>query len=203
MPESRLPRPHGLPSPGLLETMAAGGLPPSIILTHLITPIATTPGPTADGATTPQIHAALQQRGLLPGTPLVDTGVLDADLFVQSRDDDGVDLLGPTRLDSHGQAQAGAGCDAQHCQSVGDRPHAPCPAGQTRISWTPALANRQHAVMKVKCSTQECRGCDPVTPWSRSPKPSARRTLTSRPQPHYQALQAARQREATAAFRAE
>jgi hypothetical protein len=67
----------------------------------------------------------------------------------------------------------------------------------------PALANRQPAVMKVKCSTQECRGCDPVTPCSRSPKPSARRTLTIRPQPHYQALQAARQREATAAFRAE
>ena len=45
--------------------------------------------------------AALQQRGLLPGAHIVDTGFLDADLFVQSRDDYGVDLLGPTRLDAH------------------------------------------------------------------------------------------------------
>jgi len=37
-------------------------------LPHLITHIETTPGPTADGATTPTIHAALQQRDLLPGT---------------------------------------------------------------------------------------------------------------------------------------
>jgi transposase len=55
-------------------------------LPHLITHIDTTPGPTADGVATPQIHAALEQRGLLPGAHLVDTGFLDADLFVQSRD---------------------------------------------------------------------------------------------------------------------
>jgi transposase len=85
-------------------------------LPHLITPIETTPGPTADGAATPRIHAALEPRGLLPGTHLVDTGFLDADLFVQSRDDDGVALLGPTRLDDHWQAREGAGVDVQHCQ---------------------------------------------------------------------------------------
>jgi len=33
-------------------------------LPHLITHVETTPGPTADGAATPQIHAALAQRGL-------------------------------------------------------------------------------------------------------------------------------------------
>jgi hypothetical protein len=60
-----------------------------------------TPGPTADGATTPKIHAALEQRSLLPGTHIVDTGFLDADLFVKRQDDYGVDLLGPTRLDDH------------------------------------------------------------------------------------------------------
>src|SRR5262245_11902930 len=65
-------------------------------LPHLITHIETTPGPASDGAATPKIHAALEQRGLLPGTHIVDTGFLDADLFVKSWDDDGVDLLGPT-----------------------------------------------------------------------------------------------------------
>jgi transposase len=128
-------------------------------LPHLITHIETTPGPTADGATTPQIHAALQQRGLLPGTHIVDTGFLDADLLVQSRDDYGVDLLGPTRLDDHWQAQAGAGFDAQHFRIDWDRQHATCPAGKTGISWPPAVDNRGHAVIKVKFSTKDCRPC--------------------------------------------
>jgi transposase len=51
-------------------------------------------GPAADGAVTPKIHTALQQRGLLPGTHIVDIGFLDAELRVESRDDYGVDLLG-------------------------------------------------------------------------------------------------------------
>jgi transposase len=158
---------------------------------------------TADGAATPQIHATLQQRGLLPGTHSVDTGFLDAALFVSSRDDYGVDLLGPTRLDYHWQARAGAGFDAQHFHIDWDRQHATCPAGKTRISWTPAIDNRKNAVMKVKCSTKDCRRCDHVTPCLRSQKRYARRTLTIRPQPQYQALQTARQREATEAFQAE
>jgi transposase len=70
-------------------------------LPHLITHVETTSGPTADGAATPKIHAALQRRGLLPGTHIVDTGFLDAELLVKSQDDYGVDLLGPTRLDYH------------------------------------------------------------------------------------------------------
>jgi transposase len=76
-------------------------------LPHLITNGETTIGPAADGAATPKRHAALQQRGLLPGTHIVDTGFLDAELFVDSRDDDGVDLLGPTRLDDQGKPAKG------------------------------------------------------------------------------------------------
>jgi transposase len=172
-------------------------------LPHLITNIETTPGPASDGATTPTIHAALEQRGLLPGTHIVDTGFLDADLFVRSRDDYGVDLLGPTRLDYHWQAREGAGFDVQHFQIDWDRQHARCPTGKTSISWTPAADNRGNAVIKVKFSSTDCRRCDHVAQCIRSQKRYPRRTLTIRPQPQYQALQAARQREATEVFQAE
>jgi transposase len=114
-----------------------------------------------------------------------------------------VDLLGPTRLDDHGQARAGAGVDAQHFQSEWTQQPATCPAGKTRISWTPAIDTRKNAVMKVKCSTKDGRRCHHVTPCIRSQKRDARRTRTIRPQPQYQALQTARQREATEAFQAE
>jgi transposase len=172
-------------------------------LPHLITHIETTPGPTADGGATPKIHAALQQRDLLPSTHIVDTGFLDAELLVKSRDDYGVDLLGPTRLDYHWQAREGAGFDAQHFQIDWDQQHAICPAGQTSTGWMPTIDNRGNPVIQVKFATKDCRRCEHLAHCIRSTKRYPRRTLTIRPQPQYQALRAARQREATDAFRAE
>ena len=172
-------------------------------LPHLITNVETTIGPSADGAATPTIHTALQRRGLLPGTHLVDTGFLDAELLVESRDDYGVDLLGPTRLDDPWQAREGAGFDAQHFQIDWEREQATGPVGKTSTGWTPAVDNRGTAVIKVKFSTTDCRRCAKLSQCVRSQKRYPRRTLTIRPQPPYQALQAARQREATDVFRAE
>jgi hypothetical protein len=172
-------------------------------LPHLITHVDTTPGPTADGAAPPTIHAALQQRDLLPGTHSVDTGVLDAELFVESRNDYGVNLLGPTRHDYHWQAREGAGFDVQHFPIKRDQQQATCPAGKTRISWTPAVDNRLNAVIKVKFSSKDCRRCDHIAQCVRSKKRHPRRTLTIRPQPYDQALQSARQQEVTDAFQAE
>jgi Transposase DDE domain len=146
---------------------------------------------------------APKRRGLLPGTPIGDTGVLDAELLVESQDQYGVDLLGPTRLDDHWQARAGAGFDAQHFQIDGDQHHATCPAGKTSTGWTPAIDNRGNPVITVRFSTRDGRHCDQLAQCVRSTKRDPRRTLTIWPQPHYQALQAARQREATAAFQAE
>jgi transposase len=172
-------------------------------LPHLITNVETTIGPAADGAAPPQIHAALQQRDLLPRTHIVDTGFLDAELLVDSREDYGVELLGPTRLDYHWQARAGAGFDAQHFQIDWAQQHATCPAGKVSTGWTPAVDDRGNAVIKVKFSTKDCRRCDHIAQCIRSKKRYPRRTLTIRPQPQYQALQAARQREATPQFQAE
>ena len=114
-----------------------------------------------------------------------------------------MELLGPTRLDDPWPAREGAGFDVQHFQSDGDQQHAPCPAGKTSLSWTPALDNRQNAVIKVQCSSTDCRRCAHVAQCLRSKQRDPRRTLTIRPQPHYQALQTARQREATEAFQTE
>jgi transposase len=172
-------------------------------LPHLITHVETMIGPAADGAATPKIHAALQQRDLLPGTHIVDTGFWDAALLVESREHYGVDLLGPTHLDYHWQAQEGGGFDAQHFQVDWAQQRATCPAGKANISWTPAIDNRRNAVIKVKFSSKDCRRCDHLSQCIHSKKPYPRRTLTIRPQPQYQALQTARQREATEAFQTE
>jgi transposase len=80
-----------------------------------------------------------------------------ADLLVRSPERYDVELLGPTRLDAHGHAREGAGFEAPHFQRDGDRQHAICPAGKTRISWTPAVDRRGHAGIQVKVSTKAGR----------------------------------------------
>ena len=127
---------------------------------HLIPTSETTIGPAADGPATPKLHTARQPRTLQPGTHIVETGFLDAARLVGSRHDDGVDLLGPTRLDDHWQARERTGFDAKPIQIDGDQPHATCPAGQVSTGWTPAVDQRGHAVLKVTCSTRKCRHCD-------------------------------------------
>ena len=57
---------------------------------HLITHVATTAGPVADGEVTPRIHQALERKGVLPAAHIVDTGYLDAELLVTSQRDYGI-----------------------------------------------------------------------------------------------------------------
>jgi len=98
---------------------------------HLMTPVATTAGPVSDGAATPRIHQALKRPGLLPRTPSVDTGDLDAELLVTSQREYRVDRLGPLRADGQWHARAAPGVDASHFQSDGEQPRATCPGGST------------------------------------------------------------------------
>jgi transposase len=169
---------------------------------HLITHVATTPAPVADGALTPTVHEALLDRALLPRQHLVDTAYLDAELMVTSRRDYGVDLVGPARPDVKWQARAGTGFEAANFTVDWARRQATCPAGRTSISWTPAIDNRTNAVIKIKFSGTDCGACPSraqcLDPRRRTTYP--RRTLTVRPEAQYLALQAARARQGTAAF---
>jgi transposase len=171
-------------------------------LPHLVTQVETMTGPIADGDATPVIHTNLERRGLLPHTHLVDTGYLDAKLLVSSQQDYAVDLFGPTRPNMHWQARAGEGFDIQHFRVDWEKQQATCPEGRTSVSWTPAVDNRHTKVIKIKFATKDCRSCLSRTRCVRSENPHPRRTITVQPQAPYEALQAARQREGTAAFAA-
>jgi DDE family transposase len=166
---------------------------------HLITHVETTAGPVSDGAATPRIHQALARQGLLPTTPIVDTGSLDAELLVTSQREYNVDLLGPLRADCKWQAQAAQGFAASHFQIDWEQQRATCPNGYTSVSWTPAVDDRTHEVVKIKCSMKDCQPCASRVPCTRA----KRRTLTMRRQAHHVALQAARARETSAAYTAE
>jgi transposase len=169
---------------------------------NLITHVETTPAPVADGALTAAIHAALAGKQLLPAEHLVDTGYLDAELLAASRQDYGVDLVGPTRPDVKWQARAGQGFAAEDFRVDWEHQRAICPAGRSSSSWTPAVDNRKNAVIKITFSETDCTPCPGragcISPQARRKLP--RRSLTIRPEAQYHALRAARQRERSPGF---
>ena len=169
---------------------------------NLITHVATTPAPVADGEVTPRVHEDLRRKDLLPAVHLVDTGFLDAELIVASEQDYGVELLGPTRPDVKWQAKEGTGFDVQRFAIDWEREQATCPAGKTSIGWTPAVDKRVNRVIKIKFSSKDCRACASRPLCLRSTKKYARRTITIRRREAYQALQARRAEEATPGYAA-
>jgi transposase len=166
---------------------------------HLITHVETTAAPVADAEATTLIHAALNEKQLLPHLHIVDTGYLDAELLVTSKQQHGVELLGPTRLDYRWQARAGQGFDAGSFVIDWEQQQALCPMGQRSRSWSPVIDQRNNAVIKIKFSERDCQACTRRIDCTRA----TRRTITVRPHEQHLSLQAARQREQTEAYKAE
>jgi transposase len=163
---------------------------------HLITHVETTPAPVADGDMTPVIHEGLQAKGLLPGKHLADTGYVDAELFVQSRQQYQVDLVGPTRADYHWQARAGQGFAADNFRVDWEQGRMTCPEGKLSIGWSPAVDKGHNHVIKVKFSAKDCGACPSKEQCTRG----TRRLVTIRPREQYEALGLARLREGTAEY---
>jgi len=162
---------------------------------NLITHVETTSAPTADGEVTPRVHRALQARGLLPQVHVVDTGFLDAELLVVSRQDYGVELLGPTRKDQRWQARAADGFGAEHFVVDWARRQAICPEGHASTEWVPRVDNRGNDSIYVRFSATDCGPCPSRQRCTRSAAHPPRRSLALRPQPQYEALRQRREQE--------
>jgi transposase len=172
-------------------------------LPNIITDVQTAPAPVADGDATPLIHEALDRKDLLPGTQIVDTGYLDAELLAESKKKYGVDLFGPTRPDYKWQAREKTGFEAAAFTIDWENEVATCPEGKTSISWTPAIDGQDNKVVKIKFSGKDCMPCPSRESCIRSAKEYKRRTVTVRIEEHYESLKMAREREGTEDFLAE
>ena len=167
---------------------------------NLITNVETTHAAVSDDdAVTETVHSSLAERGVLPGTHIADTGFVNSELFVVSKEDYGIELIGPTRGDNHWQAKAGNGFAARDFLIDWEQQHATCPEGKASISWTPAIDRFKNNVVKIKFSMKDCQVCPSRAKCTRS----KRRTITVRPQKQHEALVAGRQREQTEAYKAE
>ncbi len=164
---------------------------------HLIVHTETTAATTPDWAMAEPIHTALATLDALPSRHVVDGGYVDADAIVTSRTRHDVELFGPVPLENSWQAKAACGFDLSHFEIDWQGQTVRCPTGQLSRSWTSTRDRFGQEVIYVKFAAADCLVC----PSHEECTQARARSLTFRPQALYLALQSARQRQSTAAFK--
>jgi transposase len=164
----------------------------------LITQVLTTPAPTHDRVLGPIIHRDLAPRDLLPRTPRLDRGCVDADLLVTAHTPPQLDVLGPPFGSYSRQQREGAGDDLQACIVDWEAAPARCPQGHLRGHWRPGHEGSGGSVIRLRCDGATCRACP--TRRACTSAQGAPRQLTVRWHADHEASQAARQRQAPADF---
>jgi transposase len=167
----------------------------------LITHVITTPATTPDCVMGPTIHHALAQRDLLPGTHLLDGGYVDADCLVTAQRHHQIDVIGPAFGSYSWQHQTGQGYGLQAFVLDWEAQQAHCPQGHTNVHWRPGHDVSGDPVIRIRFDGATCRAC-PTRRMCTAAK-DAPRQLTVRTQAHHEAIQAARQRQETAEFKAQ
>ena len=166
---------------------------------HLVTQVESTTATGTDYDTLPPIQQDLARRDLLPAEHFVDGGYVDAEHLVTSHEQ-GIDLVGPASENQNWQGRAGQGFDLGHFAIDWDARQATCPRGQRSVKWKPSHDQRRQPVIYVEFARAACLACPCRGQCTRAAVNP--RSLTLRPQAQYEALQAARARQQTDAFKA-
>src|SRR5215831_13760102 len=165
-----------------------------------ITQVLTTPATTQDSVMGPTIQQDLAGRDLLPGTHLLDSGYVDADLLVTAQTQHQIDVVGPPFGSYSRQRLAGQGDDLQAFVIDWEAQQAHCPQGHTSVNWRPGHDVSGDPVIRIRFDGATCRTCP--TRLACTSARGAPRQLTVRLQTHHEALQTARQRQETPEFTA-
>jgi transposase len=118
---------------------------------------------------------------------------------MDSRQDYGVDLFGPTRPDYRWQAQAKEGFAAQFFNYNWHKQEVICPEGKISTSRSSYTTPSGVETVKIKFAQKDCIVCPS---WSKCTT-STTGTITLRKEEHHLALLAARERETTRAYKKE
>lgn len=168
-------------------------------LPHLITHVETTDATITDMEQTEAIHQALQERGLSPSEHLLDAGYVDAGIILHSRDQHGIEVIGPVSQNNQWQAKAGDGYDVSSFSIDWQQQKATCPQGKESVKWTPRTDQHGHPKIAIRFGLQDCRDCPARALCTRSAR--APRILAVRTQAEFEILQSSRQHQQTETFR--
>lgn len=166
---------------------------------NLITNVQTTPAPVSDFDLLPVIHTQLAARGLLPDEHIVDSGYMTSDHVVTSQKEHGVDLVGPIASDTSWQGKSQTGFDAATFSINWEARTATCPQGRTSVLWMPGQDRHTRPIINIRFARTDCLAC--ATREKCTHSPTEPRMLTVRTQECHEALQAARRRQLTEAYK--
>jgi transposase len=145
------------------------------------------------------VHEELARRDVLPQTHIVDAGYVDAGAIVESREQHGIELLGPVSKNNQWQAKAGKGYDQSGCSVDFESKEATCPQGQKSVHWLERTDQHGHPNLLIRFDLKTCRECPCRSLCTRAQnKP---RLLTIRSKEEFLQLQRIRQLQGTEAFR--
>lgn len=158
---------------------------------RLITHVQTSPATEPDCVTLPLIHEALEQKGVVPQTHLVDSGYISVANVVDSHQNMGIQLIGPVRPDSSWQAKSPDAYDISLFDIDWQAHSVICPQGSTSRVWSQTSDAQGQSYISVRFNKQECLGC-PVRELCTRSKAEARALKLQPSQDLHEALQLAR-----------
>ena len=167
---------------------------------HLITQVTTTLATTSDFVMGEPIEQDLADRDLLPGSHLVDSGYVVAELLVTGPGKHQIDVVGPPLGSSSRQHRENLGYDLHAFVIDWEAQQAICPQGHRSVKWTPGPSPSGLPVMRIRFNKATCLAC-PMRSACTSSKEAARQ-ITVKPQAQYEAIEAARRRQETEAYKA-
>src|SRR4051794_24508265 len=126
---------------------------------------------------------------------LVDAAYVDAELLVRSREDHGIDLVGPPRGNPSWQGKVEGGHTIDRFEVDWDAERVRCPQGKLSSAWSPQVDHAGTPYVSVMFRPTDCGAC-PARPLCTRAKHGVRH-LKLQPRAEYEALRAARGRLAT------
>ena len=167
---------------------------------NLITHVETTPGTVQDEKMTDSIHQALACKDLLPKEHLLDRGYVNTNVLINSRDKHSVEVIGPIKMDTTWQTQAGKGFGVSSFIIDWEQRKVTCPQGQVSKVWSDNHVDKAgHPLIYVRFAKSSCQTCLMRTDCTRSAE--GPRTVYFKPKTELEVLQWARQRELTPEFK--
>lgn len=166
---------------------------------RLITNVETTEATTQDQSTTLAIHADLTEKGLQPERHIVDQGYTSAQLLVKSKQEYNIDLYGPVSTGAGWQSQSEQAFDLTKFQINWQRQVVKCPQGKRSQSWKDGRDGYGQPIIHVSFSARDCSRCRVRSQCTRAKQ--APRELSLKLPEEFQALQQARERQTTVAFK--
>jgi transposase len=166
---------------------------------HLIVNVETTLAPVSDGDMPATIHTHLAEKDLLPSEHLLDAGYVDAGNLIAAHQDHAVTLVGPVARDTSWQAQTGQGFDSACFAIDWAAGTVTCPQGKRSRVWSPSQDAYGNEVIDVRFAKRDCADCPVRQQCTRAA--TQPRHVKLRPRAQLEALQLARQRQTTLAFK--